>query len=374
MSDFDSRGPNDFRSEYYIPMVVERTGRGERSWDIYSRLLEDRIIFIGSPIGDGLANAVIAQLLYLQKADKARDIHMYVNSPGGSISAGLAISALTLYLFVRTVDPATVAASLREASWPLLLASIAIGYFGHLSLRARRWGTMLAPLKADVGYYNLFSTTAIGYAISWLTPGRIGEVVRPVLLARRESIPVAGVLATAVIERLLDVAAIVVLAACAALSAPFWWQASGRSHSISAPVLGEIDLVRTLAWMGAAGLAASAAGFLVLRGLVREHSAFLRWVDRREARRDRLTKFWSIVRHGAMGASFLRSPGRAVRVGVESLSIWFVIALSCWIGLLAARVRIPFPGSFLIVAVSAVGIAVPTPGARDRSTSLFSGP
>ncbi len=79
------------RAEYYIPVVVERTGRGERSWDIYSRLLEDRIIFIGSPIGDGLANAVIAQLLYLQKADKARDIHVYVNSPGGSVSAGLAI-------------------------------------------------------------------------------------------------------------------------------------------------------------------------------------------------------------------------------------------------------------------------------------------
>src|SRR5262245_58244942 len=79
------------RAEYFIPVVVERTGRGERSWDIYSRLLEDRIIFIGAPIGDGLANSVIAQLLYLQKADKARDIHVYINSPGGSISAGLAI-------------------------------------------------------------------------------------------------------------------------------------------------------------------------------------------------------------------------------------------------------------------------------------------
>ena len=79
------------KAEYFIPVVVERTGRGERSWDIYSRLLEDRIIFIGAPIGDGLANSVIAQLLYLQKADKARDIHVYVNSPGGSISAGLAI-------------------------------------------------------------------------------------------------------------------------------------------------------------------------------------------------------------------------------------------------------------------------------------------
>jgi ATP-dependent Clp protease protease subunit len=81
----------DLRAEYYIPVVVERTGRGERSWDIYSRLLEDRIVFIGAPIGDGLANSIIAQLLFLQKADKARDIHVYVNSPGGSVSAGLAI-------------------------------------------------------------------------------------------------------------------------------------------------------------------------------------------------------------------------------------------------------------------------------------------
>jgi ATP-dependent Clp protease protease subunit len=78
-------------AEYYIPIVVERTGRGERSWDIYSRLLEDRIVFIGSPIVDVVANSVIAQLLYLQKADKARDIHVYINSPGGSVSAGLAI-------------------------------------------------------------------------------------------------------------------------------------------------------------------------------------------------------------------------------------------------------------------------------------------
>ena len=106
-----------------------------------------------------------------------------------------------------------VAATLADASLPLLSASIVIGYFGHLSFRARRWKTMLDPLKEHVSFYNLFSTTAIGYAISWLTPGRIGEVARPVLLARREGIPVAGVLATAAIERVLDVVTIVGLAA-----------------------------------------------------------------------------------------------------------------------------------------------------------------
>ncbi len=74
-----------------IPMVVEQTGRGERSYDIYSRLLKDRIIFIGTPIDDHVANLVIAQLLFLQMEDAKKDIHIYINSPGGSVTAGLAI-------------------------------------------------------------------------------------------------------------------------------------------------------------------------------------------------------------------------------------------------------------------------------------------
>ena len=76
---------------YLIPMVVEQTNRGERSYDIYSRLLKDRIIFIGSQIDDNLASLVIAQLLFLQSEDPKKDISIYINSPGGSVSAGLAI-------------------------------------------------------------------------------------------------------------------------------------------------------------------------------------------------------------------------------------------------------------------------------------------
>ncbi len=78
-------------SEYYIPTVVERDGRSERSWDVYSRLLRDRIVFIGTPINDGVANAVIAQLLFLQMEDPKKDVHIYINSPGGSLTAGMAI-------------------------------------------------------------------------------------------------------------------------------------------------------------------------------------------------------------------------------------------------------------------------------------------
>src|ERR1700759_2699677 len=74
-----------------VPMVIEQTGRGERSYDIYSRLLKDRIVFIGTAIDDHVANLVVAQMLFLQMEDSKRDINLYVNSPGGSVTAGLAI-------------------------------------------------------------------------------------------------------------------------------------------------------------------------------------------------------------------------------------------------------------------------------------------
>lgn len=74
-----------------VPVVIEQSGRGERSYDIYSRLLKDRIIFIGTAIDDQVANLVIAQLLFLQMEDPKKDIHIYINSPGGSVTAGLAI-------------------------------------------------------------------------------------------------------------------------------------------------------------------------------------------------------------------------------------------------------------------------------------------
>ena len=78
-------------SGYLVPMVIEQTGRGERAYDIYSRLLKDRIVFIGTPIDDTIANLIIAQVLFLQLEDPERDINVYINSPGGSVTAGLAI-------------------------------------------------------------------------------------------------------------------------------------------------------------------------------------------------------------------------------------------------------------------------------------------
>ncbi len=78
-------------SGYMVPMVIEQTGRGERAYDIYSRLLKDRIVFIGTPIDDTIANLIIAQILFLNMEQPDKDINIYINSPGGSVTAGLAI-------------------------------------------------------------------------------------------------------------------------------------------------------------------------------------------------------------------------------------------------------------------------------------------
>ena len=106
----------------YIPMpfVVEQTHRGERSYDIYSRLLKDRIVFLGTPIDDDVANVVIAQLLYLESEDPDKDINLYINSPGGSVTAGLAI-----YDTMQYVKPQVVTICMGQASsmGALLLAA-----------------------------------------------------------------------------------------------------------------------------------------------------------------------------------------------------------------------------------------------------------
>ncbi len=103
-----------------IPMVVEQTGRGERSYDIYSRLLKDRIVFIGTPIDDHIANLVIAQLLFLQMEDGKKDINIYVNSPGGSVSAGLAIYDTMQFL---TCDVTTYCLGMAASMGAVLLCA-----------------------------------------------------------------------------------------------------------------------------------------------------------------------------------------------------------------------------------------------------------
>jgi ATP-dependent Clp protease protease subunit len=107
-----------------IPYVVEQDARGERSYDIYSRLLKDRIVFLGTPVNDQIANLIIAELLFLEKDDPDRDIDLYINSPGGSVSAGLAIYD-TMQLI--KCDVSTICVGMAASMGALLLAGGAKG-------------------------------------------------------------------------------------------------------------------------------------------------------------------------------------------------------------------------------------------------------
>ena len=107
-----------------IPMVVEQSNRGERAYDIYSRLLKDNIIFLGTPIDDNVANVVTAQLLFLEAEDPEKDIHLYINSPGGSISAGMAIYDTMQYI---RPDVSTICIGQAASMGALLLSAGANG-------------------------------------------------------------------------------------------------------------------------------------------------------------------------------------------------------------------------------------------------------
>ena len=104
----------------FVPMVVEQSNRGERAYDIWSRLLKDRIVFLGGPIDDNVANLIIAQLLFLESEDPDKDIQMYINSPGGSVTAGLAIYDTMQYI---KPDVATICLGSAASMGALLLSS-----------------------------------------------------------------------------------------------------------------------------------------------------------------------------------------------------------------------------------------------------------
>jgi ATP-dependent Clp protease protease subunit len=109
---------------FYVPYVIEQTKGGERSYDIYSRLLKDRIIFLGSGINDAVANSVIAQLLFLAAEDPEKDIHLYINSPGGSITSGMAIFDTMQYI---KPDVSTICVGMAASMGAFLLAAGAKG-------------------------------------------------------------------------------------------------------------------------------------------------------------------------------------------------------------------------------------------------------
>ena len=124
----------DLQSLGMVPMVIEQSGRGERAYDIYSRLLKERVIFLVGPINDGMANLIVAQLLFLESENPDKDIHLYINSPGGSVSAGLSI--YDTMQFVKP-DVSTMCMGIAASMGSFLLMAGAKGKATDIEIHAR---------------------------------------------------------------------------------------------------------------------------------------------------------------------------------------------------------------------------------------------
>src|SRR5271155_2376502 len=158
-----------------VPYVVEQTGRGERSYDIYSRLLKDRIVFLGGTVTDDVANVITAQLLFLESEDPEREINMYINSPGGSVTAGLAI-----YDTMQFVKPpvSTLCCGQAASMGSFLLAA---GAKGRRYVLARHTGKTIKQIEKDTDRDNFMSAAqAVEYGlIDEVITGRNVKVVTP---------------------------------------------------------------------------------------------------------------------------------------------------------------------------------------------------
>jgi len=271
------------------------------------------------------------------------------------ITISILLTASFLVLFLRSFDLGAAVRSLQAAS-PLLLAlSVLVNLFGYL-IRAWRWRWLLAPVRPGLGMYNLTSTTFIGFMVSFLVPFRVGEVVRPVLLARRERLSAGSALATIALERLLDALSVM------SLFLVFVLTARGAALLHGAPSAGQA--ARLLRHGLAAAAIFVAVGLPLLILLVAFPGRVVTWVRRvlPVGRLAPLARLIDLMDNFAAGLAVLRRGRELAGVVAQSIALWLVIDLSVFIGLKAFGLPLRITDVFLLMVPLAVGIAVPTPG------------
>lgn len=218
-------------------------------------------------------------------------------------------------------------------------------------VRAERWQYLLEPI-GHTRFWVAFRTTVIGFAASFVLPARAGEVLRPYLLARHERLPATAVFATIIVERVLDLVAVLVLLAT-------YFLAFGESARAAAP-----GLYRAVG-LGALAIAPVGVGILGAMFLMAGHPERLhRWVLMSERVlpvriAHAVARF---ARTFAEGLAIVRRPRRLVMSLGWSLVLWLMIATQVWVGSRAFAIALPFTGSFVITAMLVVGVALPTPG------------
>ena len=272
------------------------------------------------------------------------------------ISLGLTI--LFLFLFFRSFDLEAAGRAVASASLSLLLLSVAINLMAYL-VRAWRWKHLLAPMKEGLGLYNLTSTTFIGFMITFLVPMRIGEIVRPVLLARRERIPASAAIATIALERLFDALTVMTLFLVFSLSA------HGRAVLNPADAGSAQASAALLLRRGALAAALLVAiGLPVALFLVMFPQVVVGWLHRlnRGGAESRIGRGIVLLEEFLAGFGSLRRARELGKILASSLVMWLMIDLSVYYGLKAFGLPLELFDTFLLMVALTVGISIPTPG------------
>jgi uncharacterized protein (TIRG00374 family) len=282
----------------------------------------------------------------------------------------LALAVGLLTLFLSNVDMRRVGSEIAHARVEWLALSFAT-MLGNLAIRAYRWQYLLEPL-GHVRFGNAFRATAVGFAASAVLPARAGEVIRPYFLARYEQLSATGAFATIILERLLDIVAVLVLLAAYV----FVW---GRDLQLTNPVAFGL-----LKWAGMTATAGAFAALGVLFFLAGSPERLGRVAERLAAVVPSFAgRIAQIAEKFARGLVAIRSPRRLVVALMWSFPLWLSIAVGIWAVAVAFRLAIPFTGSFLIIALLVLSVAVvPTPGAiggfheafRYGATTFFGAP
>lgn len=263
------------------------------------------------------------------------------------ILLSLLLAAVFLYLFARNLDFDQLVDHVREAK-PSWLAVAVLMQIAHLVVRCLRWRVLLAPIKPGIRFYSLFSTTSIGYLVTMLLPLRLGEVLRPVMLGRKENISKSGAIATCVLERLMDMLTVALLLGVYLL---FFFE----PPAVASTVLDVTDLRRGGLLLGLGTLALFPVLYLVVHH--RHH------LQERLARRFGEDSSLLRIAHSFLGGFDAVKGGWVFTwAWIQSIAVWLVITASIWASLEAFDLGIGYTDSLLMMALLTVGIAVPTQG------------
>ncbi len=260
-----------------------------------------------------------------------------------STLAILGLTAGLFWLFLKDIDPGAMWGAIVSANPLLVVAAIAATMVTYV-FRAIRWRVLLEPV-GPTRFRTAFRTTVIGFALLFLLPARIGEVLRPYLLARQDGLKATSTFATVIVERLLDVVAVLLFFAVAI---PLAGVPVGREDKVAGLV-------------AAVGAVVALAALFILAGHPERLGRWVAAISRRLPA-SLATKLASIAQTFAEGLQVMRNPAHLGLAMLWSLPLWGAIALDIWLTTLAFDLTLPIVGAFLVMGYLTIGVSMPTPG------------